>query len=143
MIIDGRDKALLALLATNSRASTAELARELGMSRTTVSSRMERLEKRGVISGYTIRYSEDYDRGRIQAHVMISADPKQANNIATALKRNPAIRALHAINGSHDMLAIVNAESTHDLDQVLDSIGNTEGIHNTRSSIILSTKFKR
>ena len=51
MIIDGKDKELIALLSTNSRESTANLARLLGMSRTTVTSRIERLEKRGVIRG--------------------------------------------------------------------------------------------
>ena len=143
MIIDGKDKALLALLSANSRTPTAELARELGMSRTTVTSRIERLEKRGIITGYTLRYSSDYQRGRIQAHVMIRSDPKQSTEIVKTLKKIPAIRALHAVNGSYEMLAKVNAESTQDLDEVLDAIGNTKGINQTTSSIILSTKFRR
>jgi DNA-binding Lrp family transcriptional regulator len=143
MIIDGKDKELIALLSTNSRESTANLARTLGMSRTTVTSRIERLEKRGVITGYTVQFSEDYERGRIQAHVMISSDPKSSAHIVRALKKVPAIRALHAVNGAFEMLAIVSAESTHHLDEVLDLIGNTEGISKTTSSIILSTKFSR
>ncbi|MFT4635104.1 MAG: DNA-binding Lrp family transcriptional regulator [Arenicella sp.] len=143
MIIDGKDKELIALLSTNSRESTANLARLLGMSRTTVTSRIERLEKRGVIRGYTIQFSEDYERGRIQAQVMISSDPKSSAQIVRSLKKIPAIRALHAINGVYDMLALISAESTQHLDQVLDLVGNTEGISKTTSSIILSTKFSR
>ena len=143
MILDGKDKALLAQLSANGRAATAEIARELGMSRTTVTSRIERLEKRGIITGYTVRVSDAYERGRIQAHVMISSDPKKSTQIVSSLKNIPAIRALHAVNGIHEMLAIVNAESTQDLDQVLDTIGNTAGINKTTSSIILSTKFQR
>lgn len=143
MILDGKDKALLALLRANGRAPTAEIARELGMSRTTVTGRIERLEKRGIITGYTVRVSDAYERGRIQAHVMISSDPKKSTQIVASLKNIPAISALHAVNGTHEMLAIVNAESTQDLDQVLDAIGNTAGINKTTSSIILSTKFQR
>jgi len=77
MIIDGKDKQLIALLSSNSRESTANLARKLGMSRTTITSRIERLEKRGIITGYTVQFSEAYERGRLQAHVMISSDPNQ------------------------------------------------------------------
>lgn len=143
MIIDGKDKQLIALLSTNSRESTANLARKLGMSRTTVTNRIERLEKRGVISGYTVQFSEDYERGQIQAHVMISSDPKLSAKIVNALKAIPAVRALHAVNGSYEMLAMVSAESTHHLDDVLDQIGNTDGILKTTTSIILSTKFAR
>ena len=143
MIIDGKDKQLIALLSTNSRESTANLARMLGMSRTTVTSRIERLEKRGIITGYTIQFSHDYERGRIQAQVMISSDPKSSAHIVPALKKISAIRALHAVNGVYEMLAIISAESTQHLDEVLDLIGNTEGISKTTSSIILSTKFSR
>lgn len=143
MIIDGKDKELIALLSTNSRESTASLARLLGMSRTTVTSRIERLEKRGVITGYTVQFSEDYERGRIQAHVMISSDPKSSAHIVRTLKKIPAIRALHAINGIYEMLAIISAESTQHLDEVLDQIGNVSGISKTTSSILLSTKFSR
>ena len=143
MIIDGKDKELIALLCTNSRESTANLARKLGMSRTTVTSRIERLEKRGVITGYTVQFSEDYERGRIQAQVMISSNPKSSAHIVRTLKKIPAIQALHAVNGSYEMLALISAESTQHLDQVLDLVGNIDGISKTISSIILSTKFSR
>ncbi|MFT5574225.1 MAG: DNA-binding Lrp family transcriptional regulator [Cryomorphaceae bacterium] len=143
MIIDGKDKELIALLSSNSRESTANLARRLGMSRTTVTSRLERLEKRGVITGYTVQFSDDYERGRIHAHVMISSDPKSSATIVKRLKTIAAVRELHAVNGSYEMLAHVSAESTQHLDDVLDQIGNTDGITKTTSSIILSTKFSR
>ncbi len=143
MIIDGKDKELIALLSANSRESTANLARALGMSRTTVTSRIERLEKRGIITGYRVEFSEAYERGQIQAHVMISSDPKSSAFIVSSLNKNPAVRALHAVNGIYDMLAVVSAESTQHLDQVLDEIGNTDGISKTTSSILLSTKFSR
>jgi DNA-binding Lrp family transcriptional regulator len=143
MIIDGKDKELIALLSTNSRESTANLARMLGMSRTTVTSRIERLEKRGVITGYTVQFSQDYERGRIQAQVMISSNPKSSAYIVRTLKKIPAIQALHAVNGVYEMLATISAESTQHLDQVLDLVGNIEGISKTTSSIILSTKFSR
>jgi Mn-dependent DtxR family transcriptional regulator len=39
----------------NARASTADLARQLGVARTTVVARLARLEREGIISGYTVR----------------------------------------------------------------------------------------
>ena len=52
-LLDAKDLALLALLRENARAPTAELARKLKLSRTTVQSRMERLQRQRVIAGYT------------------------------------------------------------------------------------------
>ena len=142
-MVDVKDKALLALLSANSRESTAELARKLGLSRSTVKDRMLRLEKRGVISGYTIRYSEEYATGQIRAQVMISYEPKLASQIVRYLRQLPTIKAVYAVNGIYDMIALVSADSTLDLDQTLDQIGDIDGIEKTVSSIILSTKFER
>ena len=142
-LLDSNDKQLLALLSANSRESTAELARKLGLSRSTVKDRMQRLEKKGVISGYTIRYSEDYASGQIRAQVMISYEPKLATQIVRLLRQLPTIKAVYAVNGIYDMIALVSADSTLDLDQTLDQIGDIDGIEKTVSSIILSTKFER
>lgn len=142
-LLDGNDKALLALLSANSRESTAELARKLRLSRSTVKDRMQRLEKQGVISGYTIRYNEDYASGQIRAQVMISYDPKLSAQIVRQLRQLPAIKAVYAVNGIYDMIALVSADSTLDLDKTLDQIGDMDGIEKTVSSIILSTKFER
>ena len=142
-LLDSNDKQLLALLSANSRESTAELARKLGLSRSTVKDRMQRLEKKGVISGYTIRYSEDYASGQIRAQVMISYEPKLATQIVRQLRQLSTIKAVYAVNGIYDMIALVSADSTLDLDQTLDQIGDIDGIEKTVSSIILSTKFER
>ena len=143
MITDDKDKTLLALLSANSRESTAELARKMKLSRTTVTSRIERLERLGVISGYTIRFSEEYAEGQIRAHVMIGAHPKQANGIFRALRQIPAVRALHTVNGEFDMVAMVGAGSTRELDETLNRIGNVPGVDKTVSSILLTTRFER
>lgn len=142
-LLDAKDRALLALLSANSRETTAELARKLELSRSTVKDRMQRLEKRGIISGYTIRYSEDYASGQIRAQVMISYEPKLSTQIVRHLKQLPAVKAVYAVNGIYDMIAHVSAESTLDLDRALDQIGDIDGIDKTVSSIILSTKFER
>lgn len=143
MIIDSKDKALLELLSANSRESTAELARKMKLSRSTVKDRIERLELRGVIKGYTIRFSEEYSLGQIQAHVTISSHPKYATEIVKTLRRMNAVKSLYAVNGIYDMIAVLSVESTQSLDLALDEIGGINGIEKTVSSIILSTKFEK
>ena len=143
MTTDDKDRKLLALLSANSRESTAALARELGMSRTTVKSRIERLERLGVIAGYTIRYSEAYAEGSIRALVMIRSDPKQAAATIRSLRQIEAVRALHAVNGEFDLVAEVSTASTRELDETLDRIGQSSGVVKTVSSIILTTRFER
>lgn len=137
------DRVLIGLLRENARASTAELARRLGVSRTTVQSRIERLEKSGVIAGYGVRLSPDYERNLVRAHILVTALPKLSASVETVLRRIPEVRTLHSISGSFDMIIIVEAPSVRDLDALIDRIGALEGVERTLSSIILSTKIDR
>lgn len=138
-----KDKALLALLRENSRESTAQLARKLGLSRTTVKDRIQRLEQAGIITGYTVRLSESYAERQITAHVMISIDPKKSAEVVRSLRKLDELKSLYAVNGIYDMIAILSADSTQKLDETLDQMGATPGVEKTVSSILLSTKVDR
>jgi DNA-binding Lrp family transcriptional regulator len=143
MTIDAADRQLLSLLAENARAPVAELARALGLSRTTVQSRIERLERRGVITGYSARLSDEHERGLVRAHVLITAQPKLAGKVEVELRRIPEVRTLHSVSGQFDMIAVVVAPSISELDRLIDRIGALDGIDRTMSSIILSTRIER
>lgn len=137
------DHRLIAALRTNARAPLAALARQLGLARSTVQERIARLERGGVITGYTVKLGAETLGRQIGAHVMISADPKQNERVVAELKRIPAIRSLSAVSGNYDLIAILGAETMAEIDAVLDRIGHMKGIDRTMSSIILSVKFER
>ena len=134
---------LLALLRRDARESIASLARKLGVARTTVQERIRRLEADGVIAGYTVRVSDDFARHRIQAHVLVSVDPKKSDGVIRALEGTPAVRALYALFGVFDYQLVVEAGSTGEIDTILDAIGRIDGIERTQTSIVLSVKFAR
>lgn len=137
------DQALITLLRENARASTAELARRLGVSRTTVQSRLERLEARGVIAGYGVRLSSDYEQGLVKAHVLLTVAPKAADAVVRSLRMLAEVRTVHSVSGTFDMIVVIEAPSIRDLDALLDRIGALDGVERTLSSIILSTRIER
>ncbi len=138
-----QDQQLIALLRDNARLPITELARKLQVSRTAALSRLHRLERDGVIKGYTVKLSDEYLQGCIKAMVMIKAPPTQRQNIEHALAKIPQLITLYSISGSFDMTAVVVAPSVAELDQVIDRIGVLEGVEETQSSVVLSTKFER
>ena len=137
------DQALLSLLRDNARASTADLARRLCVSRTTVQSRIERLEKRGVIAGYGVRLAAEYERTLVRAHVLVTVTPKLADKVVASLKAMQAVRKVHSVSGNFDMIVVVESPSIGNLDSLIDQIGMLDGVERTLSSIILSTRIDR
>ena len=141
--MDDLDDHLLARLRDNARAPVAELARALGLSRTTVQSRLARLERSGIIAGYAVRLAGAYEEGRVHAFIMLTVEPKQAAAVTAALKRLPGVRRLQSVSGPFDMIATVEAAGVAEMDAVIDEIGSVKGVERTNSSIVLSTKFDR
>jgi DNA-binding Lrp family transcriptional regulator len=140
---DKTDERLLALLSENARESVSRLGRALGLSRTTVQGRIERLERQGIIAGYTVRLASDYERGLVKAHVLITALPKYARQVEKGLRSVANVKTLHSVSGQFDMIAVVTASTIAELDTVIDKIGELEGVERTMSSIILSTRLDR
>lgn len=139
---DSIDMALLQLLRADAREPTASLARKLGLARSSVQARIARLERLGIIQGYTLR--SDYDSSRmIRAYVLLSTNPKMLARIVSDVKRIAEVESLSAIAGSYDMMAVVAAPTVQEIDRVLDQLGQITGIERTMSSLVLSDKFRR
>lgn len=141
--MDDLDRRLLALLQANARESTAQLARRLGVARTTVLARLARLERSGVIVGYTVRLGVDDEARAVQAYVGLVTDPKQGPAVVRALAAMPELRQLSSVSGEFDYLALIRAETTAQLDELLDRIGTLPGVARTTSSVVLARRIDR
>jgi len=142
MTNDETDTALLALLAENARMPVATLARRLGLARTTVQARIERLETRGVIAGYTLRLGHDA-HPPIRATVLISIEPRSQPEVLSRLRLLPAVEQVHTTTGRFDLIARLSAGTTEELDDTLDRIAGAKGVKSSESLIHLSTKIDR
>lgn len=140
---DDLDQRLLDLLALNARESTADLARRLGVARTTVVARLARLERDGVISGYTVRLRHDLAQQGLSAFVGITVQPRAGADVVQLLQRLPEVRQLDSVSGQFDYVALLRAESAERLDALLDRIRALEGVQQTTTSVVLSRRIDR
>ncbi|MBK0327868.1 Lrp/AsnC family transcriptional regulator [Rhodobacteraceae bacterium F11138] len=142
MQIDHTDRDLLALLREDARAPVADLARRLGLARTTVQARIERLETRGIITGYTLRVSDNM-KPALRATVLVSIEPRSGPTVLGRLKTLPGVEMVHTTSGRFDLLVQVTATTTAELDDTLDRIGEARGVKSSESLIHLATKIDR
>ena len=143
MEITRNDRRLIALLQRNARQTISELARQLDLSRTTVQKRLALLESSGVIAGYQLKLGDVFQSSTFQAYVNLVVDPHEGSQIASALKRMSEVEALYTVSGKIDLVAIMRVNSPAELDSTLDRIGELEGVRDTDSAIVLSTRLDR
>ncbi|WP_296269091.1 MULTISPECIES: Lrp/AsnC family transcriptional regulator [unclassified Pseudomonas] len=141
--LDDTDRQLISLLQINARASVATLARALGIARTTVNSRLARLEKAQFITGYGVRLGQGLLEGGLQAYVGIKVRPRSGKDVVKRLSAMGQVQQLCAVSGEFDYVAWLRTDSPEQLDQSLDQIGGVEGVEKTTTSIILSNKLDR
>jgi DNA-binding Lrp family transcriptional regulator len=137
--MDDIDQKLIALLRQDARLSIAVLAARLKVSRGTVTNRMARLEKEGVIAGYTLRLRSYVQTQQIKAWMSIAVEGNRTREVIANLMGEPGVASLMDTNGRWDLLAELRAENLQELAKTLERIRLLKGISNTETSIHLET----
>ena len=137
--MDDLDHQLIALLRQNARQNVADLAHRLKVSRGTVTNRIRKLEDDQVIVGYTVRLKPEAEPERIRAWMGVVVEGNQTRRVIASLLGEPGVSALHDTNGRWDLLAELEVRSMNDLSAVLERVRLISGIHNTETSIHLTT----
>ena len=142
-MIDGLDAALIELLTVEPRVGVLEASRRLGVARGTVQARLDRLQDRGVITGY----GPDIEPTALGHGVtaFVTLELRQAGGhdlVADRLALIPEILEAHTITGSGDMLCRVVAGTNADLQRVIDAIVDVSGVVRTSTVIALAAPIR-
>lgn len=140
--LDEFDRRLISLLRTDGRAPVTTLARQLGVSRATVNSRLDRLVESGKVLGFTVRTRDDHGDDDVRAISLIEVEGRTTNDVIKALRGLPEIQALHTTNGGWDLVAEIRCDSLLDFDEVLLRIRSVDGVINSQSSLLLNSVLR-
>jgi len=139
-MITAAEEKLLNVLKKDVRASISDIARTLNISRSTVQVRIEKLERIGVIKGYTLVLGESYYNNFVCAHVSIATEQQKALQVRSELLKTQYVTQVHSISGEYDLIAVIKAKTLEKLDEMLSEIATVDGVLRTNSSVILATK---
>ena len=139
-MIDELDARLIELLAAEPRVGVLEASRRLGVARGTVQARLDRLQARGVVTGY----GPDIDPAALGHGVsaFVTLEIRQAGGhdpVADRLADIPEVLQVHTITGTGDMLCRVVARTNADLQRVIDAIVGVAGVVRASTVIALAT----
>lgn len=137
--MDEFDKRLISLLRHDSRKSLSELAEDLGASRTTIRSRIERLKQSGDILGFTVVLRSDTVDLPVRGIMMIEIAGQGTDKIIDALNGFPEVTEIHTTNGKWDLVVWLGTQSLVDFDRILRQIRLIPGIQASETSLLLAT----
>ena len=138
--MDTADQRLVQALRRNGRATVSNLAVELGISRATVRTRLEKLVAQGEILGFTVVLKSDVDDLPVRGIMLITVQGRGTDRIIGQLSGMPEVQTVHTTNGRWDLIVELGTQSLADLDAVLRRIRLIDGIANSETNLYLSTK---
>lgn len=135
--LDSLDGRLIRLLASEPRIGVLECARRLGVARGTVQARMDKLQARGVITGFGPQIDPAAIGFAVTAFVTLEIRQSRGHDaVAEHLAAIPEVLEVHTITGSGDLLCRIVARSNTDLQRVIDGIVGYHAI--VRASTIIA-----
>lgn len=137
--MDDLDRQLITHLRHNGRRSVSDIALELGVSRATVRARIERMEERGDIVGYTVILRADAVSLPVRGLTLVEVEGRKADRVVDALAGFPEIGAIHTTNGRWDLVVEISAQNLADLDAVLRRMRLIDGITASETNLLLAT----
>jgi Lrp/AsnC family leucine-responsive transcriptional regulator len=139
---DDIDRKLIALLQDNARLSTVHLAKAVGLSRSTVQERVQRLEAAGVIAQYTVRLGSQGDP--LRAWLLLRyADGFTCDDVMPRLAELPQVQACHSVAGEIDLMVLVEAGSPAALADLREAVALMKGVDDVTTLPVLRTLLER
>lgn len=138
--MDDTDLGLIAALRRNGRASLAELAAQLRLSRATVRARLARLTASGEIAGFTVLTRADLAQSPVRALMMVAIEGAGTDRAVARMLAMPAVQAVHSTTGRWDVIVDLATETLGALDDTLARIRRLEGVSSSETNLLMSTR---
>ena len=137
-MVDWLDIEILRLLSTDSRTSFNKLARALGVSVATVASRVRRMEKEGVIRGYTVKLDHEKLGLGIEAFIEVTFSRGMLLETEREIARLPGVIAVYDVTGQSDALVHVVVRNKRELSDLIKTILAMPFVERTVTKIVLN-----
>jgi len=141
--LDDIDQQLLAALTADARMPMVALAGKVHLSRNAVRQRIERMERDGVIAGYSV-IRGTASRPRVTAMVMVyRVDRMRDDRVIAALRGIPEVTRCDVLSGAYDLFVTLEADSMDRVGQIWEQIAALPGVADTVTAVSLSRAIDR
>jgi Lrp/AsnC family transcriptional regulator for asnA, asnC and gidA len=128
---------ILEMLAENARTPITHIAKDLGVSDVAVKKRLEKLERDGIIDGYTIIVDPRKLGFKSIAYVGINVEPGKILDVARAVSQREDVVYVALTSGDHDIMVEIWATDSNEMGSKLNEISKLDGVKDLYPAIVL------
>jgi DNA-binding Lrp family transcriptional regulator len=142
--LDEIDHRIIALLRENARRSFQDIGGHVALSAPAVKRRVDRLERDGIIRGYSANVDPAAIGWNTHAFVELFCEGRMSGDeVRDAVAEYPEVEAAYTIAGAPAAILHLRASDTQHLENALERVRDTPGVIRTQTQVVLSTLFER
>jgi len=135
--MDKFDQGIIEALRENARVSISHIAEMVSLSRSSVSERIKKMEKNGIIRGYQVLLSESQKEG-VTVYFEIQHRCARCADVIHLFKRLPEVITCNGITGDMDLLVLVKAASMRRIHEIRELLDVEEDIIKIKTHVVMS-----
>ena len=132
MRLDERDLEILRILERDARTPWSRIAKELGVSESTVYLRVRRLMDEGVLEGFTVKINKRKLGLGTTLFLLIRVEAPKIKELRAALPRVKYLSEAHEVTGEYHFLIKITAPSREEASRSMDEIASLPGVQDLR-----------
>jgi len=140
-MLDKKDLEILEVLKHHAKWTTHHISKKTLIPITTVHNRIKKMEKMGIIKGYTAILDHKKLGEAVPAFVLadVAAENpiKRGNEILNELEKFSEVQEAYTLTGSHDIIMRVSVQDIEKLNNLIERVSGIDGIEKAQTFVIL------
>ena len=138
-MLDDIDKKIIKVLENDARTSLRKISELVDVSLGTVSNRVKRMEKNGVIKGYSVILDPDKIGWELNVVIGLRIQKGRLIEIQERIAKDSRVHGVYDVTGDFDSMVIARAKNRKDLDDLSKNVLSIDGVERSITHLVLNT----
>ena len=142
-MLDDIDKKIIRVLEDDARTSLRKISELVDVSLGTVSNRVKRMEKNGIIRGYSVILDPDKIGWELNVVIGLRIQKGRLIEIQERIAKDSRVHGVYDVTGDFDSMVIARAKNRKDLDDLSKNVLSIDGVERSITHLVLNTVKER
>ncbi|MAK20671.1 MAG: AsnC family transcriptional regulator [Euryarchaeota archaeon] len=142
-MLDDIDKKIIKVLEDDARTSLRKISELVDVSLGTVSNRVKRMEKNGIIRGYSVILDPDKIGWELNVVIGLRIQKGRLIEIQERIAKDSRVHGVYDVTGDFDSMVIARAKNRKDLDDLSKNVLSIDGVERSITHLVLNTVKER
>jgi Lrp/AsnC family transcriptional regulator for asnA, asnC and gidA len=138
-LLDDIDRKIITVLGKDARTSLRKISELVNVSLGTVSNRVKKMEKKGIIEGYSVILNPNHIGWELNVVIGLRIQKGRLIEIQEKIAKDSRVYGVYDVTGDFDSMILARAKNRKDLDDLSKNVLSIDGVERSITHLVLNT----